>query len=290
MEITLLTQPQFETMLAFIVQHNQAGENHIGYFGVGESETRQTLAEFVPPLAESFLLAWEGGTLVGVFGADYDPEIDRAWLYGPLVTAPNWHEVADQLYAALQALIPAGIHEQELFFDQRNQRGQEFAARHNFLPRSENAVLSLEREAYRPSISVAKQVCEYSAGFFEQFEHLHKTLFPGTYFTARQMVEKLEVDHRLLLAVENGQVLGYHFCKREIESGYIDFIGVATEARSKGVGADLLDAGINWMFARPEIQRIDLTVNADNPAALHFYQKVGFRTQHILCGFRKRRN
>lgn len=288
MEITLLTQPQFETMLAFIVQHNQAGENHVGYFGLGESETRQTLAEFVPPLTESFLLAWEGGTLVGVFGADYDTEIGRAWLYGPLVTAPNWHELADQLYAAIQQLIPTGIHEQELFFEQRNRRGQEFAARHNFPPRSENAVLYLEREAYQPSAAPINRVCDYEAPFFEQFERLHNLIFPGTYFTARQIIEKLAEHHRLLLAVENGQVLGYHFCKCEAELGYIDFIGVDSAARGQGLGRELLEAGINWMFARPQIERIDLTVGANNSAALQLYQKVGFRTRHILCSFRKR--
>jgi len=286
-EITRLTPPQFETMLAFIVQHNQAGEHHIGYYGLGESETRQTLAEFAPPLEESFLLAWEAGMLVGVFGADYDSEIDRAWLYGPLVAAPNWHEVADQLYAAVQEIIPAGIHEQELFFEQRNRRGMEFAARHNFPPRSENAVLYLERDAYQPSAAPINRVRDYEAPFFEQFERLHKLIFPGTYFTARQIVEKLDADQRLLLAVENGQVLGYHFCKCEAALGYIDFIGVDSAARGKGLGRELLEAGIHWMFARPEIQRIDLTVNADNPAALHLYQKVGFRTRQILCSFRK---
>lgn len=287
MKISLLTESQRETMLGFIIQHNQDGEHHVGFFGLGENEIRETLAEFIPPLEESFLLAWEGEALVGLFGADYDLEIDRAWLYGPLVAGPNWHETADALYAALQDIIPSAIHEQELFFDIRNQRGQEFAARHAFPPRSDNAVLYLEREAARAPAASPQPVCDYETAFFEQFETLHNDLFPHTYFTARQIVEKLDETHRLLLAVENGQVLGYIFCKRDSVSAYIDFIGVAPAARGQGLGAALLERGIAWMFARPEIRVIDLTVNADNAAALRLYQTFGFVTKHILRGFRK---
>lgn len=146
-----------------------------------------------------------------------------------------------------------------MFFDIRNQRGQEFAARH-----------------------------AYETAFFEQFEALHNALFPHTYFTARQIVEKLDKTHRLLLAVENGRVLGYHFCKRDSVSAYIDFIGVAAAARGQGLGAALLERGVAWMFARPEIRIIDLTVNADHAAAMRLYQTFGFVTKHILRGFRKK--
>ncbi len=288
MNISQPTPAQIEQMLEFIIRHNQEGETHIGYYGKGETEIRETLAEFTRPLEESFLLAWQGEELVSVFGVDYDPEIGRAWLYGPQVASPDWHAIADEHYAAIQELIPESIHEQELFFDANNQRGQEFAARHGFQVHSSDAVLFLERDGLTPVPTAPVQVCDYAETFFPAFETLHQAIFPRTYYTARQIAEKLDDKHRLLLAIEAGNVLGYHFCKRESQSGYIDFIGTDPSARGKGLGAALLQAGIAWMFEPNQIHRIELTVNANNQAAMRLYQKFGFATKHILCGYRKR--
>lgn len=288
MNISQPTPAQIEQMLEFIICHNQEGETHIGYYGKGETEIRETLAEFTRPLEESFLLAWQGKELVSVFGVDYDPEIGRAWLYGPQVASRDWHAIADEHYAAIQELIPESIHEQELFFDANNQRGQEFAARHGFQVHSSDAVLFLERDALKPVPTAPVQVCDYAETFFPAFEALHQAIFPRTYYTARQIVEKLDDKHRLLLAIEAGNVLGYHFCKRESQSGYIDFIGADPSARGKGLGAALLQAGIAWMFEPAQISMIELTVNANNQAAMRLYQKFGFATKHILCGYRKR--
>lgn len=288
MNISQPTPAQIEQMLEFIIRHNQKGETHIGYYGKGETEIRETLAEFTRPLEESFLLAWQGEELVSVFGVEYDPEIGRAWLYGPQVASDDWHAIADEHYAAIQSLLPESIHEQELFFDSNNKRGQEFAARHGFSEYSSDAVLFLERDALKPVPTAPVQVCDYAEFFFPAFEALHLAIFPRTYYTARQIVEKLDDKHRLLLAIEAGNVLGYHFCKRESQSGYIDFIGADPSARGKGLGAALLQAGIAWMFEPAQISMIELTVNANNQAAMRLYQKFGFATKHILCGYRKR--
>ena len=102
MNISRPTPAQIEQMLEFIIRHNQEGETHIGYYGKGETELRETLAEFTRPLEESFLLAWQGEKLVSVFGVDYDPEIGRAWLYGPQVASRDWHAIADEDLRKLQ--------------------------------------------------------------------------------------------------------------------------------------------------------------------------------------------
>ena len=85
-------------------------------------------------------------------------------------------------------------------------------------------------------------------------------------------------------------MLGYHFCKIELESesGYVDFIGTASFARGRGIGADLLAFGVDWMLSVPSTRKIDLTVNADNDAARSLYQKFGFITNRVMRGYRKR--
>ena len=235
-------------------------------------------------------MAYEGDQLVGVFGVDADSEINRAWLFGPLVNHDDWHDVADQLYAKVVPRIPVDIRDYDLFCDVRNVRMEAFAVRHGFPLHSENAVLTLTRENYRPLAGRTTQVIPYQEQFFEPFEELHKTLFPNAYFTARQIAEKIDEDHQLFLAVEEEQLLGYHFGKIEPESGsgYVDFIGTDSSKRGRGIGADLLAYGVDWMLSAPTTRRINLTVNADNAPARHLYEKFGFVTDRVMRGYRKR--
>ena len=281
---------RFEELVQFAARLNSDGAHHIGFFGEGEADVRASLGECLIPVAEGFLMAYEGDQLAGIFGVDADPEIDRAWLFGPLVDHADWHAVADQLYAKVLPRIPVGIRDYDLFCDIQNTRMEAFAVRHGFPLNSENAVLTLAREDYMPSAERQTQVLPYQEGFFGPFEKLHKTLFPNAYFSARQIAGKIDENHRLFLAVEDGQLLGYHFCKIEptSSSGYVDFIGTNPSARGRGIGADLLATGVDWMLSAPTTGKINLTVNADNVAARRLYETFGFVTDRVMRGYRKR--
>ena len=286
----LACQDRFDELIQFVARLNSDGEHHIGFFGEGEADVRASLAECLIPPSEGFTMAYDGEELVGVFGMDADPEIDRAWLFGPLVDHPDWHEIADQLYAKVLPRIPLNIRDYDLFCDIQNTHMEAFAVRHGFPLHSENAVLTLARKNYRSPAKGKTQVIPYRKKFLEPFETLHKTLFPKAYFTARQMVEKIDENHQLFLAVEERKLLGYHFCRIEpaSESGYIDFIGTDSSARGRGIGADLLAAGVDWMLSAPTTKKINLTVNADNHSARNLYQKFGFVTDRVMRGNRKR--
>lgn len=277
-----------EELVQFVARLNSDGRHHIGFFGEGEAEVRASLGECLIPPLEGFMLAYDSGRLVGVFGVDADPEISRAWMFGPLVDHPEWDDVADELYRQILPLIPAGIRGQDMFCDVVNTRLQAFATRHEFPLHSENAVLVLRRDRYRPPAGIASRIIPFEERFFGPLEALHKTLFTNAYYTARQMVEKRDDSHQLLLAVDDSRLLGYHFCKIEAESGYIDFIGTDEAARGRGIGADLLVSGIDWMLGAPSTQKINLTGNADNVAARRLYEKIGFETDRVMRGYRKK--
>lgn len=280
---------RIEELIQFVARLNSDGAHHIGFFGEGEADVRSSFAECLIPTADGFMLAYENDQLIGVFGVDADPEVNRAWLFGPLVNHADWHTIADRLYEQVLPVIPAGIRDHDLFFDVQNVRLQEFAARHGFPLRSENAVMTLLREKYTPTAKNMSQIISFDERFFNQFEKLHKVLFPNAYFTARQMVERINETHQLFLAMENENILGYHFCKiePEAESGYVDFIGTDSSARGHGIGADLLASGIDWMLSAPSTKKINLTVNADNVPALGLYKKFGFVIERVMRGYRK---
>jgi ribosomal protein S18 acetylase RimI-like enzyme len=279
---------QLDELVNFVSHLNSDGIHHIGFFGEGEADIRASLEECLIPPRDGFRMAYEDGRLVGIFGVDADLEVDRAWLFGPLVEHMDWHEIANLLYSEILPLIPTGIHDYDIFCDEQNGHVADFAQRHGFSLRSVNAVMTLERGNYHPTAKRNTEVIDFQETFFDQFEMLHRSLFPNAYFTARQMVEKQDEHHRLYLALEDGQLLGYHFCKiePESESGYVDFIGTASIARGRGIGADLLASGVDWMLSPPSTRKIDLTVNSDNEAARNLYQKFGFITNRVMRGYR----
>jgi RimJ/RimL family protein N-acetyltransferase len=280
----------FEDIVHFATRLNSNGLNHIGFFGDGEVDVRLSLAECIIPPADGFLLAYDEGKLVGLFGVDADSEIDRAWLFGPLVEYSDWHSVADELYERILKLIPENIHEYELFCDIQNVHMKEFAAQHGYHLHAENTIMTLTQNAYIPSAKGRTQIIHYQEEFFEQLDKLHKTLFPNAYFTARQMVERLNEKQRFFFAIDDNRLLGYNFCKVEAESGYVDFIGTDSFARGRGVGTDLLTSGIDWMFANPSTKKINLTVNSDNIAARNLYEKFGFVIERMMRSYRKQIN
>jgi len=280
---------RFEELVQFVTRLNSDDAHHIGFFGEGEADIRSSLAECLIAPAEGFLLAYDDDQLVGVFGVDADSEIGRAWLFGPLVEHADWHALADTLYSEILPLIRTGIRESDLFCDEQNIHLQEFAARQGFELRSENAVMTLLREKYIPHAKREARIVPYTGIFFEQFEKLHVILFPTTYYTARQMTEKIDGSHQLFLAVENDILLGYNFCKidPDAESGYVDFIGTDEQARGRGIGADLLASGVDWMLSAVSTRKISLTVNANNVPARSLYEKFGFFTERVMRGYRK---
>lgn len=280
---------RLDELVHFVARLNSDGAHHIGFFGEGEADVRASLAECIIPPAEGFMMAYDGDQLVGVFGVDANPEIGRAWLFGPLVEHEDWHPVADRLYESILPLLTENLRDYDLFCDVQNVHVDEFAARHGFPLRSENAVLTLAREKYAPSAKRISQVTFYDEGFFPQFERLHNELFPKTYFTAQQIIEKLDLHHKLFLALEGEQLLGYHFCKIETKSelGYVDFIGTDSSARGRGIAADLLASGLDWMLSVASTKKVNLTVNADNDPARKLYEKFGFVVDRIMRGYRK---
>ena len=56
---------------------------------------------------------------------------------------------------------------------------------------------------------------------------------------------------------------------------YLEVV-VAAPARGQGTGRALVDAGIAWATAHPEVTRIALSVFADNPRAVALYERAGF--------------
>ena len=288
LQILPYSPEHFDELFQLIVRLNADASHHVGYFGVGETAVREAFEEAQIPIADGFRLAYEDGKLVGALGVDADSEIHRVWILGPFVGHANWHGIADTLYEAVQPVIPQGDYERELFCDAKNTNLHQFALRHGFALRSESAIMVLQRKDYHRAAKDLTQIFDFRETHFGQFQTLHDKIFPKTYMTANQIAQKCDDRHRLLLAVEDQELLGYLFGKIEEESGYVDFLAVDNSFRRRGIGADLLAHALDWMFAAPSTQNVNLTMNTGSAAALSLYNTFGFATERITRSYRKK--
>lgn len=88
-------------------------------------------------------------------------------------------------------------------------------------------------------------------------------------------------EHRLLLAEEQQNLVGYIAGRVTVDICELESIGVSENTRGIGVGKVLLAALIEWARAHSASQ-MQLEVRAGNAAAIRFYCDAGFRSD----GFR----
>ncbi len=286
MQIIPYQVPYFNALVKFIARLNANPVHHIGFFGTHPAEIEHTLQELEPPLEAGFLLALDGDRLAGVLGLELDLELGRAWIYGPLIESPQWHTLADQMYTQVRALIPPEIKRYDIFCEAQNLNCQQFAERHLYQKTGEHSIWTLPRSGI--SSIPAASADHWDPMFFNQFDALHQQAFPNAYYTARQIIDKLDEHTCLLIDVWQDHLRGYIFVKVDLDAGegYIDFIGVDAACRRQGIGRSLLAAAIHWMFSFPSVEKVTLTVAAANTSAIRLYDSLGFLCEKTMCAYR----
>ena len=146
--------------------------------------------------------------------------------------------VADELFAAALPTIPPDIYRQQMFCDGRNWNCQAFAARHRFKLSNELAIMALGRaDLGHVPRATALPIDER---YYDQFRHLHPRLMPNTYFTAQQLLDRLDSELASADRDPRGRMLGYvYFQAGQRFEGYIDFVAVAETARRRGSALSL---------------------------------------------------
>ena len=85
-----------------------------------------------------------------------------------------------------------------------------------------------------------------------------------------------------LVAEEDGEICGYIGMYQALDEGEITNVAVAPEKRNAGIGWQLMQAALEEA-KKQGICQIVLEVRVSNVAAIHLYEKCGFKH----CGIRK---
>ena len=268
---------------------NPLPEHHIAFFGTTRQDIENVLQEAAPQDGSGILLATSGGRPVGGLALDYHTQIGRTWLLGPFADGEQWGALASALYDAAQRFIPAQAPQHELFCDVRHRNCISWAEQRAFVLDRETGIDVFARSSLAALPRLDPAVTHLSEQNVAVFDTLHAQLFPRTYANGAQRRAR-EPEHSAIFTVEEGdELLGYVAGKvmLDTQEGYIDYVGTADRARRQGIARRIVATTLHWMFSFPEVQLVNLTVDADNVAADALYRSLGFERERITRVYRR---
>ena len=91
------------------------------------------------------------------------------------------------------------------------------------------------------------------------------------------------------LAERDGRLVGFHWTKVENGLGEVYVVGVAPDEQGSGLGRALTATGLRYLGGPRGLDTVLLYVDADNPAALRVYEKLGFTVHEVDLMYRRPR-
>jgi ribosomal protein S18 acetylase RimI-like enzyme len=287
---------QWPGLATFIHRHNRRGDGTERCLHAGQGDTVEQHAHELAALAADEAAFWQAGLgparePQALIGCEMDAALSRAWLRGPLWAgdAPPPPGLLESLLQALAAGLPAircldafpaedepvlnALYERSGFRRLGVHRVMEAALAPVPAPAGPSADQPLR-------LQPPARIRRAEAADLPALLALHECLFPNGYLKPGDMADALQHPGRRVLAGLDAdqRLVGYLHAKDEPEPPevYIDYLGVAADARGRGVGQALLAEALAWgrALGRP---RASLTVREDRSSALSLYERSGFR-------------
>lgn len=260
-------------------------ERHVAYFGLDATTIAAEMTAEDDDWTAVSAVAERDGDLVGWLIGSVDEEMGRVWWFGPFVGGADteWSQPMAALHEFACGLLPTAVTGQEWAPDARYRLLIDWALAMGFTRDTGSTVLTLDDELAPPTIGYR----HVSADDVETVGRLHDELFAGTHTSGSKLVSGGDDDHFRLVVEIDGTVAGYVAVERQPDGGgYIDYLGVEPSLRRRGLGAELVRAGVTVLRANG-CDRCHLTVREDNDGARALYTALGFTEERTIAPLRK---
>lgn len=234
------------------------------------------------PIEEAFSVAWDGDEIIGVLGVDLSAERDRAWLWGPFIKGNDWQKTADALHDHFNNQFQSTLKQLNQFLNLANVQARSYYLSRGFQETKTSHVY----QTLPPGPSITDPYPEMTPPEWRSFIALHEQTFPTTYFSGRQIIERLGKQDKVFTCAQGENILGYVYANVEPSEGFIHFLAVQKENRGQGIGKKLLTTAVSWLFNKHNVPQVSLVVDDENDAR-HLYQKAGFNLLHSGVGLKK---
>jgi ribosomal protein S18 acetylase RimI-like enzyme len=275
--------------LAALAERCQADpQRHCGYLSEDAAAIAGDVAEVVDWANATLVALDDERNIIGWLLAETDPDMSRVWWWGPFVGDAD---VDDQLLVA-GALLGRGLQnhpdhdEHEIAVDRASTLFATLADQQGFVGQEGSLVLRLDRlHDVEPVTSTSIHPITAGDPAADDVAALHDETFPGTHSTGEMLLRDVDADHVVYAAVDSDSVIGYVAVESQLGgSFYIDYLGVATDQRQRGIGRNLVVVALG--NAPADRTHANLTVREGNVGARRLYASLGFTEERILAPYR----
>lgn len=288
MRIVYLDETYLDESVALMAKYNKKKRYKIGYCSLKPDSIRRDLIESFEDEENKTIGVIEQGELIGIVDLQVDLEKQVIEMIGPFIDREEeneWLSIANEM---CQFIFEAfGFRYKYLFFiHQENQINKKLLENLGATSRGHEYVLELKKENVKVQL-LSKQIVEASQNVYEEVRTFHDTIWPGVYYSRKQIIEKLTHSHQLFIAKNNQELEGYVFVQKQLEaeSGYIHFLAVKERYRKQGIGKALLTKAIEYLFKESQIKKISLCVEVLNETAMQLYFDVGFEVENAYTAY-----
>jgi ribosomal protein S18 acetylase RimI-like enzyme len=281
----LLTKEEIQMIAEYTSAQNRQPDSFVGYLGTETPDIAEDLSGLVKDEESAcFIRRDDTGKITGFLGVDADLEKGIGELWGPFAEHNNWEDSAAQLLSLAEDHYENKLNQWHLFIGRKNERCRKLADKEGFRLASSQIFMELDLERTADGHSPSYLQKEY----FEDFTSLHDSLFPDTYYSGAEILEKLDDEHLIFAFMKKEGLSGYLYAELETEekTASIEFMGVAPAERKKGAGARLILMAAKKL-KESGIRRIKLCTGSGNENAISLYRKMGFEESNTLLFFKR---
>ena len=250
--------------------HDRIGAQalHARYFRSDSERTEREHPELVIARGDNILSAVEGGAAKLIYAF----ESDRAF-------REHFEPMFEELLPKLRRALRADTVRFRLSHSPSRPVVEPVLKKLWFAPARDWLQFDLEREAGR-TLRAARvagvRFREGSVADAEAIARIDHEAFPDTPMPTPAIRAEL-ADQQALVAMRGGEVIGFcTFAQHDPGWGYLHTLAVREAERGRGIGRALTARTCKKLFAGGA-QRVSLTTDGDNAAAIRLYVGMGFR-------------
>lgn len=269
-------------------QHDDA--QFVAWLGFSPDEINQQLLKLKPSYTERCWVATLQGEICGFVGAYTSEEQSVIRILGPYVaSSENFLSIAKQLIAHMMDSLPSTFKLMKIAFYEANTNCNLLFEANGFELYNAEKTLILEKcniERLRLPSNDTVQLSYYKQEDYESFVNLHPT---NAYYSANEVIERLNAENQLILAKVNNQAIGYVYYEllKSDQFAEICFLNVNAGYRSKGIGSILVGKAVHESFKNDWIQSTQISVRVENKKAESLYTRIGFTEKNTIFAYQR---
>ncbi len=290
LSITSLSEELLEETSAFISRCQNLEESFVAWLGFSEEEIKSELLSLPLPYKQSCLVAIQSGVVSGFLGAYVSEEQSNFRFLGPFIASNlNWDQTAYSLFDTLSRRIPAHLRTAKVAFYGENAHCKNFYEANYFELYNAEKTLIFSRDSVGDLANFENaqiKLRNYNSSDYDRFLQIHPL---GAYFTAPEVISRLNEHHQLIVAEIEESPVGYVYYEMLLADQFAEicFLNVDAPFRNNGIGSLLLSKAIKEAFQKDWVDNIQISVRVDNNEADKLYSRIGFIEKNVILALQR---